>query len=495
MDDCAAFFTEYSLKTRHFYGILNDTTQTDNGVDEMYCKYCGQPLEDDADVCAACGKAQNDAPAQTPAAPPAADQVSLEAEEITPAHAGIYYDNIALNREEQARQQSVPEEPVKKKSKGPAIAAVVVALCLVIGIVAAAFVLTRDTTTDGMDTVVMTCEGQDLELTNAELSYYFWSEYYYLLSYYGDYITIYTGLDTSVALSEQQYSDDQTWQEYLTDAAISSAQETMSFVYAANEAGFTLDGEYLENLNTTLENFESYAADYGFTDENGNADVLAYLQDSYGEGATYDSFVQYLTDSYLCAAYSNYLYNEQTYTDEEVSDYYDQHADEYESAGVDKTTRFVNVRHVLLECDMDDEEAAAETLAQAQALLDTWLAEDGTEEGFAAMAEEYSTDGGSNTNGGLYEDVYPGQMVTNFNDWCFDADRAVGDTGIVETSYGYHIMYFSGFGDEYWYQSALADLSYEAYENAYLDITSRYTFTVADASEIVIATPTGYTVE
>jgi hypothetical protein len=144
---------------------------------------------------------------------------------------------------------------------------------------------------------------------------------------------------------------------------------------------------------------------------------------------------------------------------------------------------------------MDDEDAAAETLAQAQELLDTWQAEDGTEEGFAQMAEDYSTDGGSNTNGGLYEDVYPGEMVTNFNDWCFDADRAVGDTGIVETSYGYHIMYFSGYGDEYWYQSALADLSYETYQNAYADITSRYTFTVADDTEIVIATPTGYTVE
>jgi hypothetical protein len=40
-------------------------------------------------------------------------------------------------------------------------------------------------------------------------------------------------------------------------------------------------------------------------------------------------------------------------------------------------------------------------------------------------------------------------MLTAFNDWCFDPDRQVGDTGIVETSYGYHIMYFSGYGDNY----------------------------------------------
>ena len=35
-------------------------------------------------------------------------------------------------------------------------------------------------------------------------------------------------------------------------------------------------------------------------------------------------------------------------------------------------------------------------------------------------------------------------MVTNFNDWCFDESRQPGDHGIVETEYGYHIMYFVG---------------------------------------------------
>ena len=33
-------------------------------------------------------------------------------------------------------------------------------------------------------------------------------------------------------------------------------------------------------------------------------------------------------------------------------------------------------------------------------------------------------------------------MVEEFNDWCFDAARKPGDTGIVETPYGYHVMYF-----------------------------------------------------
>lgn len=40
-------------------------------------------------------------------------------------------------------------------------------------------------------------------------------------------------------------------------------------------------------------------------------------------------------------------------------------------------------------------------------------------------------------------------MVEDFENWCFDASRQVGDTGIVESTYGYHVMYFSGFGTNY----------------------------------------------
>ena len=113
-------------------------------------------------------------------------------------------------------------------------------------------------------------------------------------------------------------------------------------------------------------------------------------------------------------------------------------------------TPSVNVRHVLINASSLDEgvEATQENLeAKAQEILDTW---DGTEEGFAQLANEYSKDAGSNTNGGLYEEVVPGQMVEAFNDWCFDASRKSGDTGIVYNSGTYtgaHIMYYVGQGD------------------------------------------------
>ena len=48
-------------------------------------------------------------------------------------------------------------------------------------------------------------------------------------------------------------------------------------------------------------------------------------------------------------------------------------------------------------------------------------------------------------------------MVTEFNDWCFDESRQYGDTGLVRTTYGYHVMFFVA-GEEGWHRAAKQDL-------------------------------------
>ena len=121
----------------------------------------------------------------------------------------------------------------------------------------------------------------------------------------------------------------------------------------------------------------------------------------------------------------------------------------------DNTFPLKNVRHILVSFEggttdsntnvttySDEEKAAAKE--KAEELLNQWKSGDATEDSFAALATENSTDPGSVENGGLYESIYPGQMVAAFNDWCFDESRKSGDTGIVETNYGYHVMYFVG---------------------------------------------------
>ena len=115
-----------------------------------------------------------------------------------------------------------------------------------------------------------------------------------------------------------------------------------------------------------------------------------------------------------------------------------------------------NVRHILVtpshdhaedETHEDGETYSAEELAAAKAAADeilaSWKAGEATEESFALLANEKSADG-DGTTGGLYENIYPGQMVEAFENWCYDAARKTGDTDIVETEYGYHVMYFVG---------------------------------------------------
>ena len=132
----------------------------------------------------------------------------------------------------------------------------------------------------------------------------------------------------------------------------------------------------------------------------------------------------------------------------------------------------VNVRHILVKFTggtkdadgnvtySDAEKATAKT--EAEKLLEQWQDGKATEESFGELANKESDDqGGKVTNGGLYEDIYPGQMVEAFEDWCFAADRKAGDTGIVETEYGYHVMYFSS-ADEMTYRDYMIDADMRA---------------------------------
>ncbi|MBQ8927775.1 MAG: peptidylprolyl isomerase [Oscillospiraceae bacterium] len=131
----------------------------------------------------------------------------------------------------------------------------------------------------------------------------------------------------------------------------------------------------------------------------------------------------------------------------------------------------VNVRHILFMNGDDD-------MGDAESALAEWEAGDRTEDSFAALAEQYSQDPGSSSNGGLYENVTPGQMVQTFNDWCFDPSRQPGDTGIVETEYGVHVMYFVSTGDPQWKNSARAELKNTRLNDWFEEQKSLYPVTI-----------------
>lgn len=291
------------------------------------------------------------------------------------------------------------------------------------------------------DTVVAT--SGDAKLTNRDLQIYYWmqvqnffSNYYYYLSYFGlDYTK---PLDTQIcSVLENGY----TWQQYFLEQALMNWHSYQALANKAGELNLELTAEQQEYLAGLADALTTSAQNQGYPDAQG------LVQFNVGAGGTLDAYIAYETLFLQGDAYYAQQEASIALTEEEIEAYFDANAESYAESGITKDGIYVDVRHILVvpegknPGDTYSDEEWASCLADAQAILDTWLAGEKTEESFAALANEHSVDS-DGTDGGLYEDVYEGQMVTNFNDWCFDANRQYGDYDIVQTEYGYHIMFF-----------------------------------------------------
>lgn len=160
----------------------------------------------------------------------------------------------------------------------------------------------------------------------------------------------------------------------------------------------------------------------------------------------------------------------------------------------DNKTDLVNVRHILVSFEggttengsttySAEEKAAAKT--KAEDLLAQWKSGAATEDSFAELAKQNSSDTGSVADGGLYEDIFPGQMVANFNDWCFNSARKTGDTGVVETEYGYHVIYFVGNGNGTYRDMLITnEMKQDDYNNWYAEHLDNCSVTDGDFSYV-----------
>lgn len=155
----------------------------------------------------------------------------------------------------------------------------------------------------------------------------------------------------------------------------------------------------------------------------------------------------------------------------------------------------VSVRHILFKYPTTTDEegntvdatdaAKAETLKKAQDMLASFNTNP-SEDAFATLAKDNTEDTGSKENGGLYENIYPGEMVYEFDKWSFDPARKPGDTAIVTTVHGYHIMYFSATGTESsWHSTIKTSLADEAF-NTYITEASKTIFSEFDKREWLI---------
>lgn len=274
----------------------------------------------------------------------------------------------------------------------------------------------------------------------------------------------------------------------LSDYYQDSYMDSLQYSDAELEAAYPDEKDHLDQADYEYIYFTATAPT---TDADGNAvepteedesaakqaaaDALAEAQERYAAGEGLEA----IAADYDCATYTRMsaggnagteldtwvfdearAANDTTVIDEEAGSYFVL----FHSAGRPDWYP-VNVRHILFKIEGDV--TADDAKAKAEDALAQWQAGEATEDSFAALANELSEDGGSNTNGGLYESVPKGQMVAPFENWIFDESRQVGDTGIVfveSTNYsGYHVIYFSGRDDmPYWKSHIQAELQNEA---------------------------------
>jgi parvulin-like peptidyl-prolyl isomerase len=107
--------------------------------------------------------------------------------------------------------------------------------------------------------------------------------------------------------------------------------------------------------------------------------------------------------------------------------------------------QYPDVNHILFKADRDTAEQSVidEAEKKAENILAEYESGDKTKESFEALAKANSEDT-SAAEGGLIAAITPGQTMTEFENWVYDSSRKVGDTGIVQTSYGFHVMYYAG---------------------------------------------------
>lgn len=450
----------------------------------MVCKKCQGILPDDAKFCLHCG-------------------ASIEEEEQTVV---IAEDEAPQQEDAVTAEETVALSGDVKKKKGR-----IIAMCgCILGLAVLAVVLffgikgefdllkwlkprennvsykdsyyVSDEKADKKGDVVVATMGEQ-KLTNRKLQMYYWMEVYDFLSQYGSYAA-YFGLDISKPLDEQYLEENQTWQQYFLESAIQKWQTYTALALEAEAAGFEMDDEYKEILAKTEGEMQESAKKAGF------ATVDEMLADEMGAGVTYNDYYEYLVTYYTGYAYFDHCYESFQPTDDEIDAYFEKHKEEFAAKKITKESgKYADVRHILKlisnygEQDKENaktepdygysQEAWDKCLADAQKLLDEWLAGEKTEESFGEMANKHSDDqGGKVTNGGIYTGVTKGQMVAPFENWLFDESRQVGDYGLVKTEFGYHIMYFVG-SQEIWYTEAKAELIGEHSQNMVTEILTK----------------------
>ncbi len=140
-----------------------------------------------------------------------------------------------------------------------------------------------------------------------------------------------------------------------------------------------------------------------------------------------------------------------------------------------------DVRHILVKFDAKDSKNVTDAEKQAafkeaQAILDEYNKGEKTQNAFSALAKEKSEDTGSAESGGLIAGIKAdGSYVESFEKWSMADERKAGDTEIIESEFGYHIMYYVKDNGPVWKEDIRTELQQEALTEYFASLTGEET--------------------
>lgn len=335
-------------------------------------------------------------------------------------------ENLAQLTEKQRNEQ----KEIKKLKTYTTIFVVAIAIVLVAGLLISGFNFYKNSGIKEKNTIAATIG--DYKLNSVELNYYYsdtvTSTYNNWASTYGDSVSMVAGmmgLDLTLPLNEQPYSEDTTWADYFVDVALSTAQRDFLLADLAAAEGFTLSEESQKTLEQTFEVLPLYANMYGFTD------VGSYLHAMYGPGANEKSYREYAERSALATDYYN-AYSDNLIFDDAALRAYE--ADKYNEFSSYSYASYTISYSYFLTGGVEDEDgvityseeekeaarAAAKAAAEAMPKCAT------AEELNAAIAE-MALNENAMKECAVYNDVSYANINSNAREWMSDSSRKEGD--------------------------------------------------------------------
>lgn len=171
--------------------------------------------------------------------------------------------------------------------------------------------------------------------------------------------------------------------------------------------------------------------------------------------------------------------------------YFTERSYDFDLSDASSAGKTVDIRHCLLIPEDGSEKSLAACKNRAEAVLksweESWLTVRNQEANFARVTNAKSQDENSSFCGGLYMGLHQGQLLEPLDDWCFDPERQPGDTAVIQSEQGFHILFFRGAGRD---EEKAEELFYAAGEKLVAELAERYPMSV-DYSAVCLGTREG----